>query len=51
MERVRKIVVGYTAENGNPLMIYDEMMDEFRSTDLYVTKGLLQNENLRAKLV
>ena len=51
MERVRKIVVGYTAENGNPLMVYDEMMDELRSTTLHVTKNLLQNESLHVKLV
>ena len=36
MERVRPLAAINTAEDGHPLIIYDEMMDEFRSTTMRV---------------
>lgn len=49
MERVRPLVAINSADDGNPLMIYDEMMDEFRETTMRVTPAILEDKRLRAR--
>lgn len=49
MERVRPLAAINTAEDGHPLIIYDEMMDEFRSTTMRVTEVILTDKRLKAR--
>ena len=50
MERVIKIAALYVAdEDGNPLIVYDEMMDEFRITTMQVTPNILKDERVKTR--
>ena len=49
MERVRPLAAINTAEDGHHLIIYDEMMDEFRSTMMRVTEVILTDKRLKAR--
>lgn len=49
MERVRPLVAINSAEDGHPLIIYDEMMDEFRETTMRVTPTIMEDGRLRAR--
>lgn len=51
MENVRKICVLYVAEDGNPVLVYDEMMDEVRTSTMKVTNDLLDDTRVKARIL
>ncbi len=40
----------YVSRHGNPLRLYDTLMDEFRDTDFLVSPAILQDERIRCSL-
>lgn len=49
-ENVLNRVKTYVAQNGNPVRVYDLMLDEFRKCDLFVTPSIVNDSSIRSRV-